>query len=175
MFAESLSRDVFFPLTRHGSLHTERFLDEVSIRFIASALSDDERDSTYVKLRWCVTSRELWICQLHVTSCLRGQGIGKMLVATSEQLAYRLHARSIHVFPLQPARTFWLGVGYEPHARISRLLTKTPALKGAIGCQPRPGATPDLPSGCFCPPKPTALLTHGLLLNRESESFETRF
>lgn len=121
----AVCQEVFSPMRHRGSLATERFRDQLRILYVASD-AIDERDATYVKLGWCETKRELWICYLQVASVLRGRGWGRRLVATSERLACRLNAHTIHVLPLHQARGFWLAMGYEPHATTSRVLTKSP-------------------------------------------------
>lgn len=119
------------PVDRIGSLRAERFLDQVRITYVASALSVDENDVTYVQLCWHAATRQMWICQLRIASPFRRRGFGRMLVDACEEVARRLDAQCIYVFPLQHARTFWMGEGYKPHARMARVLTKCPqASKG---------------------------------------------
>jgi len=120
-----LCRRVFATFESHGSVVTEQVCDHVVIKFTASDFAVDERDATFVKLSWCESQRELWISHLRVASPFRRRGLGTQLVALSERLAWHLHARSIHVFPLHPAREFWLAAGYRSHTTISRVLTKT--------------------------------------------------
>ena len=121
----SLCQAAFSPLASQQSIYTEQFLNEVRIEYVALDFSVDEHDSTHVKLCWRGVFQDLWICSLQVANAFRGLGIGRKLVMATEQLARCLKAHSIHLFPLQRARAFWLKIGFEPHASMSRVLTKT--------------------------------------------------
>ncbi len=120
----SLAHAAFSRLECEGLLQTERYFDEFRIRYATTEFTDRPGNVTQVRLAWRSTLEELWIGYLHVASQFRGRGLGKRLVLASEQLAYRLNARSIQVYPLQSAREFWLDRGFAPHPRTARVVIK---------------------------------------------------
>jgi GNAT superfamily N-acetyltransferase len=107
------------------SLVVNELLQHVRLTYVAEQASTDSSDSTQVQLQLDHGRRLMWIRDLRVCSAFRNRGVGRQLAGAAEHLARCVGVRRINLLPLGDAREFWHKLGYTPHPRMSRVLTKT--------------------------------------------------
>jgi len=96
---------------------------------VAYAPKSDPHDAAEVTRLECrvdLRGREMWIDDVRVAPSLRSKGIGRRLVAAAERIARALGLRTVCVFPLASAKRFWAKMGYAPHPKMARVVTKDP-------------------------------------------------
>jgi GNAT superfamily N-acetyltransferase len=97
---------------------------QMELIYVCLEASHRAGDATYVKCRIDRASEEVWIGSLQVAVAYRRRGVGREMVQAIEDLAHRIKARAINVYPLPAARGFWRKMGYAPHPHTTRLLCK---------------------------------------------------
>lgn len=106
-------------------LAVEELLRTVCLSYVSHQASRNRRDVTGVQLTFHPQKRVMWIRSLHVASAFRFHGLGQQLVSAAERLAHKIGICRINLMPLTPARPFWEKMGYAPHPKMTRVLTKS--------------------------------------------------
>ena len=60
-----------------------------------------------------------------VLADIEQKGIGRQMVRATERIASMLGIRAINLFPLFGSESFWRKMGYRPHHRTARVMSKT--------------------------------------------------
>jgi len=105
-------------------LDVDELLRTVQLSYVSGKASNSHEDFTGVQLTFHPDKNVMWIRDLRVASMSRSRGLGRQLVHAAEHLAREVGVRRINLMPLTPARTFWEKLGYAPHPRVTRVLTK---------------------------------------------------
>ncbi len=103
----------------------EKVHQNVKILYYSKLLSDIPSDLTGIELYFCLDTKDMWIGFIHVAFPLRSIGIGRQLVSTAEEAARSIDFVCIKVFHLQPSKSFWLKMGFQPHYCTDRVLSKS--------------------------------------------------
>lgn len=94
------------------------------IAYVSTRDSQSSRDVTCLECRVESYEGQMWIDRIHVASPLRHHGLGTQLVSVAEDIASSLGLRTVNAFPLERAKSFWEKIGYSPHPRKARVVTK---------------------------------------------------
>jgi GNAT superfamily N-acetyltransferase len=105
-------------------LDVDELLRMVRLSYVSAIASDSHEDFTGMQLTFHSDKNLMWIRNLRVASVSRSHGLGRQLVYAAERVAREVGVGRINLMPLTPARTFWEELGYTPHPRATRVLTK---------------------------------------------------
>jgi GNAT superfamily N-acetyltransferase len=106
------------------SLEVDELLRRVRLSYVSKKTPSRCHDFTGVQLVFDPDKAVMWIRYLQVASESRSCGLGRQLVHAAEHLARKVGVHTINLMPLSPARPFWRKMGYVPHPRLTRVLTK---------------------------------------------------
>lgn len=108
-------------------LDVDELLRMVCLSYVSGQASNGSDDLTRVQLTFHHDKNVMWIRNLRVASVSRLHGLGRQLVWAAERLARTVGICRINLMPLMPlspARPFWEKLGYAPHPRMRKVLTK---------------------------------------------------
>ena len=117
-------RKMFSCFSSDDTIVYEKVHRNVRIVYYSKILSISPSDLTCIELNFCLDTEDMWIGLLHVAKPFRSVGLGSQLVRAAEEVAHLMGLRNINVFPLHHTESFWLKMGYRPHYRTARVLSK---------------------------------------------------
>ena len=112
----------------------ENGFQQTRILYICVRASGGTSESTFVECRIDFDSRQMWIGALEVSTSFRLQGLGRQLAEAAEEIARQIGIGMVNVFPLPSAQAFWRKMGFRPHPRMARVLSRE-----FSSSQPSPG------------------------------------
>ena len=97
---------------------------DMRIAYTSGRLLCGARDVTCVECRIYTDTKQMWIGALRVTRALRSRGPGRQLVVAAEEIASLLGVQTVSAFASVSAQGFWEKMGYAPHSKTARVVTK---------------------------------------------------
>lgn len=123
--AKGTLRDSVECFQESDDLTVDELLRTVCLSYVSHQASGNCRDVTGVQLTFHPQKRVMWIRSLHVASAFRFHGLGHQLVCAAERLAHTIGICTVNLMPLSPSLPFWEKMGYAPHPKMTRVLTKS--------------------------------------------------